>query len=59
MRATALAATTRQRGCIARRTAVIAAITSNLRLAAMPGNVRVRKDEANLPRASVVKGSPL
>jgi mRNA interferase MazF len=35
-------------------TTVIAAITSNLRLAAMPGNVRLRKGEANLPRASVV-----
>lgn len=35
-------------------TTVLAAITSNLRLAAMPGNVRLRKGEANLPRASVV-----
>ncbi len=35
-------------------TTVVAAITSNLRLAAMPGNVRLRKGEANLPRASVV-----
>ena len=35
-------------------TTVIAAITSNLRLAEMPGNVRLRKGEANLPKASVV-----
>ena len=36
------------------QTAVVVAITSNLRLAAMPGNVRLRKGEANLPRPSVV-----
>jgi len=36
------------------QTTVVVAITSNLRLAAMPGNVRLRKGEANLPRASVV-----
>ena len=36
------------------QTTVIAAITSNLRLAAMPGNVRLRKGEANLPRPSVI-----
>jgi len=36
------------------QTTIVAAITSNLRLAAMPGNVRLRKGEANLPRASVV-----
>jgi mRNA interferase MazF len=35
-------------------TTVVAAITSNLRLAAMPGNVRLRKGEASLPRACVV-----
>jgi mRNA interferase MazF len=40
-------------------TAVVAAITSNLRLAAAPGNVRLRKGEANLPRASVVNVSQL
>jgi mRNA interferase MazF len=40
-------------------TAVVAAITSNLRLAAMPGNVRLRKGEANLPRASVVNVTQL
>src|SRR5213083_630164 len=38
-------------------TTVVAAVTSNLRLAAMPGNVRLRKGEANLPRASVVNVS--
>jgi mRNA interferase MazF len=40
-------------------TTVVAAITSNLRLAAMPGNVRLRKGEANLPRACVVNVSQL
>jgi mRNA interferase MazF len=36
------------------QTTVVAAITSNLRLAGMPGNVGLRRGEANLPRASVV-----
>ena len=36
------------------RTTVVAAITSNLRLAAMPGNIRLRRGEANLPKPSVV-----
>ncbi len=40
-------------------TTVVAAITSNLRLAAMPGNVRLRRGEAGLPRASVVNVSQL
>ena len=40
-------------------TTLVAAITSNLRLAAMPGNVRLRKGEANLPRASVVNVTQL
>jgi mRNA interferase MazF len=40
-------------------TTVIVAVTSNLRLAAMPGNVRLRKGEANLPRASVVNVTQL
>jgi mRNA interferase MazF len=40
-------------------TTVVAAITSNLRLGAMPGNVRLRKGEANLPRACVVNVSQL
>jgi mRNA interferase MazF len=35
-------------------TTVVAAVTSNLRLAAIPGNVRLRKGEAGLGRASVV-----
>ena len=40
-------------------TTVVAAITSNLRLAAMPGNVRLRKGEANLDRPSVVNVTQL
>ena len=40
-------------------TVVVAAITSNLRLGAMPGNVRLRKGEAGLPRSSVVNVSQL
>lgn len=39
------------------RTTVVAAITSNLRLAAMPGNVRLRRGEANLAHPSVVNVS--
>jgi mRNA interferase MazF len=35
-------------------TTVVAAITSNLRLAALPGNVRLARGEAGLPRPSVV-----
>lgn len=35
-------------------TTVVAAVTSNLRYASLPGNVRLRKREAGLPRASVV-----
>jgi mRNA interferase MazF len=35
-------------------TTIVAAITSNLRLSAMAGNVRLAKGEAGLPRASVV-----
>ena len=35
-------------------TVVVIAITSNLRYATLPGNVRVRKGEANLPRPCVV-----
>jgi mRNA interferase MazF len=41
------------------QTTVVVAITSNLRLAAMPGNVRLRKGEANLPRPSVVNVTQL
>ena len=40
-------------------TIVVAAITSNLRLAAMPGNVRLRRGEAGLPHASVVNVSQI
>ena len=40
-------------------TTVVAAITSNLRFGAMPGNVRLRQGEAGLPRASVVNVSQI
>ena len=40
-------------------TAVVAAVTSNLRLEGMPGNVRLRRGEAGLPRASVVNVSQI
>ncbi|MDQ3034792.1 MAG: type II toxin-antitoxin system PemK/MazF family toxin [Myxococcota bacterium] len=40
-------------------TVIVAAITSNLRLAGAPGNVRLRKGEAGLDRASVVNVSQL
>lgn len=35
-------------------TVVVLAITSNLKYAELPGNVRLRKGEAGLPRPSVV-----
>jgi mRNA interferase MazF len=35
-------------------TVIVAALTSNLRLAEMPGNVRLAAGEANLPRACVI-----
>lgn len=35
-------------------TVIVAAVTSRLRYAAQPGNVRLRKGEAGLPKASVV-----
>jgi mRNA interferase MazF len=41
------------------QTTIVAAITSNLRLALAPGNVRLAKGEANLPRASVVNVTQL
>ena len=41
------------------QTAIVAALTSNVMLAASPGNVRLRKGEANLPRASVVNVTQL
>jgi mRNA interferase MazF len=40
-------------------TVVVAAITSNLQLGSMPGNVRLRRGEAGLTRASVVNVSQL
>jgi mRNA interferase MazF len=40
-------------------TTVVAAITSNVRLGAMPGNVRLRRGEAGLPRPSVINVSQL
>jgi mRNA interferase MazF len=40
-------------------TTVVAGITSNLRLGAMPGNVRLRRGEAGLDRSSVVNVSQL
>ena len=40
-------------------TTVVAAITSTLRLAAMPGNVRLRRGEANLLKPCVVNVSQL
>lgn len=41
------------------QTVIVAAITSNLRLAAMPGNVRLPAGEANLPRESTVNVTQL
>ena len=38
-------------------TIVIAALTSNLRLAEAPGNVRLRRGEGGVPKASVVNVS--
>ncbi len=38
-------------------TTVVAAVTSNLRLGVMPGNVRLRRGEAGLPRPGVVNVS--
>jgi mRNA interferase MazF len=40
-------------------TTIVAAITSNLRLSGMSGNVRLAKGEAGLPRACVVNISQL
>lgn len=40
-------------------TTVVVAITSNLRLALMPGNVRLSRGEAGLPRPSVVNVSQI
>jgi mRNA interferase MazF len=40
-------------------TTVVAAVTSNLRLGAMPGSVRLRQGEAGLPRGSIVSVSQI
>ncbi len=40
-------------------TVVVVAITSNLRYATLPGNVRLRRGEGNLPKASVVNVTQL
>lgn len=40
-------------------TAVVVAITSKLKYAELPGNIRLRKGEAGLPRASVVNVTQL
>lgn len=40
-------------------TTVVVAITSNLRLALMPGNVRLARGEGGLPRPSVVNLSQI
>ena len=39
------------------KTVIVCAITSNLRLADVPGNVSLEKGETNLPKASVVNVS--
>ncbi len=41
------------------RTVVVAAITSNLDLAAAPGNVRLTRRQSSLPRESVVNVSQI
>ncbi len=41
------------------RTVVVAALTSNLKRAAAPGNVALDKGEANLPKSSVVNVSQI
>ncbi|MGZ3688947.1 MAG: type II toxin-antitoxin system PemK/MazF family toxin [Bdellovibrionota bacterium] len=38
---------------------VVAAVTSNLRFESVPGNVRLNKGEAGIPKASVVNVSQL
>lgn len=40
-------------------TAVVAAVTSKLKYAALPGNVRLRKGEAGLSRSSVINVTQL
>jgi mRNA interferase MazF len=40
-------------------TVIVAVVTSNLALAAAPGNIRLAKSETGLPKASVVNVSQL
>jgi mRNA interferase MazF len=40
-------------------TVIIAAVTSNLRFEAMPGNVRLNKGEAGIPKPSVINVSQI
>lgn len=40
-------------------TVIVAVVTSNLRLAAAPGNVRIGKADSGLPKSSVVNVSQL
>ena len=41
------------------QTVIVAVITSNMRLAAAPGNVRLMQEESGLPRESVINVSQL
>ena len=41
------------------RTVIVCVLTSNLKYAGVPGNVLLEKDEANLPKASVVNVSQI
>ena len=41
------------------RTVIVCVLTSNLKYAGVPGNVPLEKDEANLPKASVVNVSQI
>lgn len=41
------------------RTVVVAAVSSNVRLAEAPGNVLLSEDESRLPRASVINVSQI
>ena len=41
------------------RTVIVCVLTSNLKYADLPGNVKLEKGEANLPKASVVNVSQI
>lgn len=41
------------------QTTVVALITSNIKLASIPGNIRLRKGVANLPKESVMVASQI